>query len=162
MLTTTAKVQIKAIALVFDVDSFVQAITIGIAIANKIKETQSQTLPIEERSEIAKGKTRIDSTIRIAVFLVIDEGALPLSLFSKEAATALNISENAIVVKISMTIERALPELKIPDTILIVWIIMPNRNKNGVAFIIFGEPIWKGVKIITNEDKTNNEGKSEI
>ena len=66
---TTEKVQIKAIDLVLTVESLVAAITIGTEIDNKIRETKSQTLPIEDRSETTKGKINIESTIRIVFFV---------------------------------------------------------------------------------------------
>ena len=87
--TTAAKVQIKATVRVFKVESFVEAITIGIAIANKIRDTQSQTLPMDERSETTRGNIKIDRAIRTAFFFVIKGDALPsFSSFLREGGTA--------------------------------------------------------------------------
>jgi hypothetical protein len=123
----TEKAQIKAIDLVLTVESLVATITQGTEIANKIRETKSQTLPIEDRSETTKGKINIESTIRMVFLFDMDKGALfSFSAFFREGATALNISRNATISRTVVAKERA---LLISN--------MPNRNKNGVAFTTF-------------------------
>ena len=137
---TAEKVQIKAMTLVFATEFLVVTITIGSAIANKIRETKSQFLSIDEIRERTKGKISIDSTIRIIFLLGIDLGVLSsLSSFFVDGVTAVKISINATTLRIVVTIARILVKIskESKDIMLITGFIMINRNKKGVAFAIF-------------------------